>query len=107
MPILTNIGTGLVGGAGTVASYSCSDQIMMFETAGGYPYFSAAGMNRCNPTASILCASMMADHIGYEIQGFNIRKALHKTIKTGKYNTRDQGGYCSTTDFTDAVIERL
>jgi isocitrate dehydrogenase (NAD+) len=37
----------------------------------------------------------------------NIRKALTDVIATGDRTTRDLGGTHGTTDFTDAVLERL
>ena len=36
-----------------------------------------------------------------------IRSALKEVIETGDRTTRDLGGQAGTTEFTDAVLERL
>jgi len=71
-----------------------------------------------NPTAMILSACMMLDHIGENDKADRIRKAIAKVIEEGKVRTYDMlkmhgspdvidQGAASTSQMTDAIIEHL
>lgn len=49
----------------------------------------------------------MLSHMGLQKEAEKINKAILKTIKEGKYLTRDLGGKTGTTEFTKAIIENL
>ena len=66
-----------------------------------------AGKNVANPSALVLAACMMLDHLGDGERAQRIRRALEGTIRDGKTVTRDLGGTATTTQFTEAVIARL
>ena len=66
-----------------------------------------AGKNLANPTSVILAALQMLEYLEMSDKADSIRKALTDVIATGDRTTRDLGGTHGTTDFTDAVLERL
>jgi isocitrate dehydrogenase (NAD+) len=63
-----------------------------------------AGKGIANPTALLMSAILMLDHIGESPAARRIEKALHKIYRDGKSMTRDVGGAASTAEFTDALI---
>ncbi|MBL4742129.1 MAG: isocitrate dehydrogenase, partial [Idiomarina sp.] len=66
-----------------------------------------AGKNLANPSSVILASVQMLEYLGMSEQADKIVKALADVIESGDRTTRDLGGSHGTTDFTDAVIERL
>jgi isocitrate dehydrogenase (NAD+) len=105
--ILTNIATGLVGGAGIVpgASYSCNT--VVFEPGARHTFAAASGKNVANPTAMLLCSAKLLRHINLSQYATLIYTALNRVLKTGKVRTKDVGGQSTTTDFTNAIIHNL
>jgi len=89
------------------ASYSVSDNCMVYEPAGIYAHHTAVGKNVANPTAMILCAALMADHMGYKMESKRIVEAVKKTYRVGKVITTDVGGFATTDEFTGTVIENM
>lgn len=49
----------------------------------------------------------MLNHVNLQYHSQMIFKALEKTIKAGKFLTKDLGGQSSTEEFTYAVINAL
>jgi len=105
--ILDNIGAGLVGGAGIVAGSSYSPNCVVFEPGARHTYAEAVGKNVANPTAYIVMAAKMLNHVNLQYHGAMVWKALERTMKAGKYLTKDLGGQSSTEEFTFAVIHAL
>jgi isocitrate dehydrogenase (NAD+) len=66
-----------------------------------------ADQNLANPTALLLSALLMLDHIGERQRADRIRGALGQVLQAGAVRTRDLGGTASTTEFTDAVCREL
>ena len=66
-----------------------------------------ADKNLANPTALLLSALMMLDHIGEQERAERIRAALTRVLTTGAVRTLDLGGTASTTEFTDAVCREI
>jgi len=62
-----------------------------------------AGRSLANPTATMLTAAMMLDHIGLRAEATKIDEAVTAVLSEGPV-TRDLGGTASTTEFTDAVV---
>jgi isocitrate dehydrogenase (NAD+) len=60
-----------------------------------------------NPTALLLSALMMLDHIGERDLSARIREALGRVLLAGAVRTRDLGGQASTTEFTDAICRAV
>lgn len=105
--IIDNLAAGLVGGAGVVPGASYSSDCVIHEPGARHTYGQAVGKNIANPTAMLFCASKMLRHVNLHDYAHLVQTAVEKVIASGKVRTRDQGGYASTTDFTNAVIEQL
>jgi len=105
--IVDNLGAGLVGGAGVVAGESFSSDCVVFESGARHTYASMVGRDVANPTATLLAAANMLNHINLGQYGDLIRNAVVKTIKLGKIRTPDMGGYGTRTDFTNAIIREI
>jgi isocitrate/isopropylmalate dehydrogenase len=65
-----------------------------------------AGQGKANPTALILSAAMMLEHLGEAAAGGRVREAVLATIRGGT-RTGDLGGTASTMDFAKAVAGRV
>uniref|UniRef100_A0A6G1SCY9 Isocitrate dehydrogenase [NAD] subunit, mitochondrial n=1 Tax=Aceria tosichella TaxID=561515 RepID=A0A6G1SCY9_9ACAR len=105
--IIDNLAAGLVGGAGVVPGASYSSDCVIHEPGARHTYGQAVGKNIANPTAMLFCASKMLRHVNLHDYAHLVQTAVEKVIASEKVRTRDQGGYASTTDFTNAVIEQL
>jgi len=105
--IIDNLGVGLVGGAGLVAGASYSADCAVFEPGAKHTYDQAAGRNVANPTAAFLASAKMLQHVGLEKDCAKLRKAVERVIKSQKVRTRDLGGYATTKQFTQAVIQAV
>jgi isocitrate dehydrogenase (NAD+) len=66
-----------------------------------------AGRDVANPTALLLSAVMMLEHLGDRATATRIRGALDVVLRDGGVRTRDLGGSSSTTQLTDAICARL
>ena len=104
--IMSDLAAGLVGGLGMVPSGNIGEGVAIFEAVHGTaPDITGKGI--ANPTALLMSAIMMLDHIGEAQAARNIEQALHKVYREGKSITRDVGGTASTSEFTNAVISLL
>lgn len=104
--ILSDLCAGLVGGLGVAPGANIGDEVAMFEAVHGSAP-DIAGKGVANPTALLLAASMMLDHIGMADPALQLHEAIGRTLKDGRTLTPDLGGSASTTDYARAVIERL
>jgi isocitrate dehydrogenase (NAD+) len=66
-----------------------------------------AGKNIANPSALMLAACMMLEHLGDLDRARHVRRAIEQTVREGKTITRDLGGAATTDQFTDAIIAKL
>ncbi|XP_036238024.1 isocitrate dehydrogenase [NAD] subunit beta, mitochondrial isoform X2 [Molothrus aeneus] len=105
--IVDNLAAGLVGGAGVVPGESYSAEYAVFEMGARHPFAQAVGRNIANPTAMLLSASNMLRHLNLEYHSNMVSDAVKKVIKGGKVRTADMGGYSTSMDFTQAVIDAL
>jgi isocitrate dehydrogenase (NAD+) len=64
-------------------------------------------MNLANPTSVILASIQMLEYLDMADKAERIRAALKDVIESGDRTTRDLGGESGTTEFTEAVLERL
>ncbi|MHB8539458.1 MAG: isocitrate dehydrogenase (NAD(+)) [Candidatus Acidiferrales bacterium] len=104
--IMSDLAAGLVGGLGVVPSGNLGDGMALFEAVHGTAP-DIAGKGIANPTALLLSAIMMLDHIGEIDAAGRVDKALRKVYSEGKTVTRDVGGNATTAEFTRAVIAAL
>ena len=103
--MLSDLAAGLVGGLGLLPSANVGAENALFEPVhGSAPDIAGEGV--ANPTAMILSAAMMLDHLGYKKEGDRVREATEGVLDEGP-RTPDLGGSASTEDVTAAIVERL
>ena len=67
-----------------------------------------AGKGVANPTAMMLSAALMLEHLGEPDLGKRVRAAVHAALAAGPHSrTRDLGGDAGTETFTEACIKGL
>jgi isocitrate dehydrogenase (NAD+) len=104
--IVSDLCAGLIGGLGLTASGNIGADAAVFEAVHGTAP-DIAGKNLANPTALILSACMMLDHMELYEYGSLIRNSVFDTIEARDNLTRDLKGAGSTSLYTDAVIKRI
>lgn len=105
--IIDNLASGLVGGAGLVAGASFSADLAVFEPGARHTFDEGVGRNVANPTAILLAAAKMLEHLGLNDEAIKVKSAVNKVLKDQKVRTRDLGGFASTTQFTQEVVNHL
>lgn len=104
--IVSDLCAGLVGGLGMAPGANIGEEASMFEAVHGSAP-DIANKNIANPTALMLAAAMMLDHLRMMPRANRLRQALRDTIAAHDRVTKDLGGTGTTDGFTQAVIERL
>jgi isocitrate dehydrogenase (NAD+) len=104
--IVSDLCAGLVGGLGVVPGANLGETDAVFEAVHGTAP-DIAGRNMANPTALLLSAALMLQHIGETETATRVRDALHRVLAAGSVRTRDLGGSASTTEFAEALIAAL
>jgi len=112
--IVSDLGAGLVGGLGMAPGANIGARAAIFEaTHGSAP--DIAGRGIANPTAEILSAAMMLDHLGEGAAAERVRAAVREVLAAGEQVTGDvrraltgsAEGAVGTQAFADAVIAAL
>jgi isocitrate dehydrogenase (NAD+) len=104
--IVSDLCAGLVGGLGLVPGANIGERAAVFEAVHGSAP-DIAGRNIANPTALLLSALMMLEHIGEAEAGARIGAALDQVLRDGRVRTPDLGGSATTSAFTDEIVRRL
>jgi len=65
------------------------------------------GRNIANPSALLLGAVMMLQHLELHDEADRVRRALEETVRNRDSLTPDLGGNSTTEEFTSAIIRRL
>lgn len=104
--ILSDLCAGLVGGLGMAPGANIGEDCAIFEAVHGSAP-DIAGQNLANPSSVILASIQMLEYLEMGDKAKKIRAALADVIASGDRTTRDLGGSHGTTDFTQAVIDRL
>ena len=104
--ILSDQISGLVGGLGLAPGGNIGRHAAIFEAVHGSAP-DIAGQGIANPSALILAAAMMCDHVSEDAVGDRIRRAIVATIVADKVRTRDLGGTATTEEFGRAVAARV
>jgi isocitrate dehydrogenase (NAD+) len=104
--ILSDEVSGLVGGLGLAPGANIGTKAAIFEAVHGSAP-DIAGKGVANPSAQMLAAAMMLDHLGELDRGERIRRGVIDTIVTDGIRTRDLGGTASTEEFGRAVARRV
>ena len=102
--ILSDIAGEVAGGLGVAPSANFGDE--------GWAYFESvhgsapdiAGKGIANPTATILSAVLLLDHVGLAGEAKRLETALARVYRDGKTLTPDQGGAASTKQMAAAVL---
>jgi len=66
-----------------------------------------AGQDKANPTALLLAAAMMLDHVKLTEMATRLRQAIDATLNVDKVRTGDLGGSAGTKAFTAALLSRI
>ena len=104
--VLSDAAAGMIGGLGVAPSGCFGDDYAYFESAHGTaPDLTGRGI--INPTATLLSASMMLEHLGFAEAGAALEHAVRDVYADGRVRTPDQGGVATTVEFCAAVRQRL
>jgi isocitrate dehydrogenase (NAD+) len=104
--IVSDLCAGLVGGLGVAPGANIGTEAAVFEPVhGSAPKY--AGLNKANPTALILSGVLMLRHLGEQDAAERVEGALREVVAEGRRTTSDLGGDAGTSEFADAIIERL
>lgn len=104
--IVSDLCAGLVGGLGVAPGANIGEDAAVFEAVhGSAPQI--AGQNKANPMAIILSGALMLGHLGEVEASQKLIKAVNSVLEEGKSLTGDLGGTAGTSQFADAIIEKL
>jgi isocitrate dehydrogenase (NAD+) len=104
--ILSDLVAGLVGGLGMTPGANIGTDAAIFEAVHGSAP-DIAGKGVANPTAIMLAAAMMLEHVALPQLATRMRTALHETLNVDKIRTGDLGGKATTAEFTKALVSRV
>lgn len=100
--ILSDVAAGTIGGLGLAPSGCYGADYAYFESVHGSAP-DIAGKNIINPTATLLSAVLMLEHLGEHEAARRLENAIAKVYAAGRTLTPDQGGTATTTAFCAAV----
>lgn len=86
--IASDLSAGLVGGLGIAPGANIGSEYAVFEAVHGSAP-DIAGKDICNPTAEIMSAAMMLDHLGELDQAQRLRNAVYEIYRQGRVITAD------------------
>jgi 3-isopropylmalate dehydrogenase len=103
--MLSDLAAGLVGGLGLLPSANIGEENALFEPVhGSAPDIAGEGV--ANPSAMILSAAMLLDHLNYPEEAETVRSAVESVLDSGP-RTPDLGGSASTEEMTEAILDEL
>jgi isopropylmalate/isohomocitrate dehydrogenase-like protein len=103
--ILSDVAAGVAGGLGFAPSGNVGPRHSVFEPAHGSAP-DIAGKGVANPTAAILSAAMMLEHMGMHGEASEVSSAVAGAYSAGAL-TADVGGQLGSARFTDLVLSRM
>jgi len=102
MDIISECASGNIGSIGNVYSANIGDSYAMFEPAhGSSPKYK--GMNKVNPTATVLSGAWMVEYLGEPDIKQAIFEATKQVINEGKTVTYDLGGNAGTKEMSEVI----
>lgn len=104
--ILADEAAELVGGLGLAPSAVIGGKKPYFEPVHGSAP-DIAGLGIVNPTAMILSAKMMLEHLNMKEEANSLERAVVRVYEERKYLTPDQGGKATTKEFAQAVLRKV
>lgn len=104
--ILSDLCAGLVGGLGVAPGANIGDDSVLFEAVhGSAPKY--AHQNKVNPTALLLSANLMLEHLGEVSTSQRLEKAIAEVLKEGRQVTYDLGGTYGTKEMGKAIADKF
>ena len=104
--ILSDQMSGLVGGLGMTPGANIGEDAAIFEAVHGSAP-DIAGKGIANPTALLMAAGMMLDHVKRKDLGDRLRQAIDDVLNKDMVRTGDLGGKASTDQYAKALVARL
>ena len=104
--ILSDEIAGLVGGLGLAPAANVGEEAAIFEAVHGSAP-DIAGQQIANPTALMLAAALMLDHVDEHDKASRLRESLDAQLRSNEGLTVDLGGTASTQEFANNIIARL
>jgi isocitrate dehydrogenase (NAD+) len=104
--IISDLVAGLVGGLGVVPGANIGDGVAVFEAVHGSAP-DIAGRGVANPTALVLSAALLLEHLGERFAAERVRGAVEAVLRRGDVRTGDLGGRASTAEYTAALRAEL
>ena len=102
MDIISEEASALIASIGCVYSANLGERYAMFEPAhGSSPKYK--GLNKVNPTATVLAGAWMIQYLGEREKGDAIFRATESVIAQGEHVTYDLGGKASTREMAEAI----
>jgi isocitrate dehydrogenase (NAD+) len=98
--------SGLIGGLGMAPGANIGRDAAIFEAVHGSAP-DIAGKGLANPTALLLAAAMMLEHVKRNDLAERLRKAIDETLNVDKVRTGDLGGSAGTAAYTKALVSRI
>ncbi|MFC6953079.1 isocitrate/isopropylmalate dehydrogenase family protein [Halorubellus litoreus] len=103
--VLSDLAAGLVGGLGLLPSANVGRENGLFEPVhGSAPDIAGDGV--ANPSATVLSAAMLLEHLGYDEEAGRVRDAVESVLEAGP-RTPDLGGDATTDDVGNAILDEL
>ena len=103
--ILSDEAAGLIGGLGLAPAANIGANAAIFEAVHGSAP-DIAGKGKANPTALLLAAGLMLDHVGHGYLAGRLRTVVHQVLNEDRVRTADLGGEATTREYTEALIRR-
>ncbi len=110
--IVSDLASGLVGGLGVTPGANIGDEMAVFEPVhGSAPKY--AGLNKVNPTATILSGALMLRHLGEVAAARRVEEAVAAVIGEGAHVTydlkprRDDPTAVGTAEMAEAIVEKM
>ncbi len=104
--IMSDLTAGLVGGLGMAPAANIGVDAAVFEAVHGTAP-DIAGKGLANPTALMLSAALMLDHLHQDAAAAKLRRGILAALADPAARTRDLGGKGTTASYTDAVIAHM
>jgi len=104
--ILSDLCSGLVGGLGVAPGANIGAGLALFEPVHGSAP-KRAGQNIINPTATMLSGVLMLRHINETAAADKMEHAIAAVLKEGRTVTYDLKGTAKTSEYADAIIEKI
>lgn len=103
--IVSDLAAGMMGGLGVAPGANYGTKCAVFEAVhGSAPKYT--GQDKVNPTALLLSATLMLEHLGMKDKQADIEGALTNTLGKG-IKTYDVGGTAKLSEFADAICSEL